>query len=118
MTTKEVAHKLAKMCRKGKVEEVKQELFTEDTLSIEPTECILPKETKGLKAIQQKADLFISMVVQFYNSTITNPFVAGDYFSVGWDTDIQMKGRQRQTMSEICLYKVKSGKIVSEQFFY
>jgi hypothetical protein len=118
MTTKEVADKLVKMCREGKVEEVKQELFTEDTLSIEPTEGILPKETKGLKAIQQKADLFISMVAQFYNSTITDPVVAGDYFSVGWDTDIQMKGQQRQTMSEICLYKVKDGKIVSEQFFY
>lgn len=118
MTTKEVADKLVKMCREGKVEEVKQELFTEDTLSIEPTEGILPKETKGLKAIQQKADLFISMVALFYNSTITDPVVAGDYFSVGWDTDIQMKGQQRQTMSEICLYKVKDGKIVSEQFFY
>jgi hypothetical protein len=118
MTTKEVADQLVKMCRDGQAEEVKQELFTEDTLSIEPVEGILPKETKGLKAIQRKAELFISMVEQFYGSTITNPFVAGDYFSVGWDTDIQMKGQERQTMSEICLYKVKDGKIVSEQFFY
>ena len=118
MTTKEVADQLVKMCRDGKVEEAKQELFTEDTLSIEPTEGILPKETKGLKAIQKKAELFISMVEQFYGSAITDPVVAGDYFSVGWDTDIQMKGQERKTMSEICLYKVKDGKIVSEQFFY
>ena len=118
MTTKEVADQLVKMCREGKVEEAKQEFFTEDTLSIEPAEGILPKETQGLKAIQQKAELFISMVENFYNDTITDPFVAGNYFSVGWITDIQMKGQQRQTMSEICLYKVKDGKIVSEQFFY
>ena len=118
MTTIEEAGQLVKMCRDGKVEEAKQELFTEDTLSIEPTEGILPKETKGIKAIQQKAELFISMVEQFYGSTITDPVVAGDYFSVGWDTDIQMKGQERKTMSEICLYKVKDGKIVSEQFFY
>ncbi|MEO6328687.1 MAG: SnoaL-like domain-containing protein [Ginsengibacter sp.] len=58
------------------------------------------------------------MVEQFYGSAITDPVIAGDYFSVGWDTDIQMKGQQRQTMSEICLYKVKDGKIVLEQFFY
>ena len=58
------------------------------------------------------------MVAQFYNSTITDPVVAGDYFSVEWDTDIQMKDQQWQTISEICLYKVKDGKIVSEQFFY
>ena len=118
MTTREVADQLVKMCRDGKVEEAKQELFTKDTLSIEPAEGILPKETKGLKAIQKKAELFISMVEQFYGSTITDPVVAGDYFSVGWDTDIQMKGQERQTMSEICLYKVKASKIVSEQFFY
>ena len=49
MTTKEVADKLVKMCREGKVEQVKQELFTEDTSSIERTEGILPKETKGFK---------------------------------------------------------------------
>ena len=118
MTTKEVADQLVKMCRNGKVEEAKQELFTEDTLSIEPAEGFLPKETKGLKAIQQKAELFISMLEQFYGCTITDAVVAGDYFSVGWDTDIQMKGQERKTMSEICLYKVKDGKIISEQFFY
>ena len=118
MTTKEVADQLVKMCRDGKVEEVKQELFTEDTFSIEPKEGILSKETKGIQAIQKKAKLFISIVEQFYGSTITDPVVAGDYFSVGWDTDIQMKGQERKTMSEICLYKVKDGKIVSEQFFY
>ena len=118
MTTKEVADKLVEMCRDGKVEEAKQELFAEDIISIEPAEGILPKETKGIKAIEKKAELFISMVEQFHDSTITDPVVAGDYFSIGWDTDIQMKGEQRKTNSEICVYKVKDGKIVSEQFFY
>jgi hypothetical protein len=118
MTTKEVADQLVKMCRDQKVEEAKQELFTNDTISIEPEEGILPKETKGLIAIQKKAELFIPMVEHFYGSTITDPFVAGDYFSIGWHTDIQMKGQERKTSSEICLYKVKDGKIISEQFFY
>jgi hypothetical protein len=118
MTTKEVADKLIQMCREGKVEEAKQEFFTENTLSIEPAEGFLPKETKGLQAIQQKANLFISMVEEFYGSTITDPIIAGDYFSVGWITDIQMKGEERKTSSEICLYKVAYGKIVFEQFFY
>lgn len=118
MTTKEVADLLVKWCREGKVEEVKLELFTDETLSIEPSEDMLPKEVKGLKEIQKKAELFISMVDQFYGSMISEPVVAGDYFSVAWDTDIRMKGQERQTMSEICLYKVKDSKIVSEQFFY
>ena len=118
MTTKEVADRLAQLCRDGKIEEAKVELFTADTLSIEPAEGILPKQVKGLKAIQEKAELFISMVEAFYGSTITDPFVAGDYFTVGWITDLQMKGQPRQTNTEICLYQVKEGKIIKEEFFY
>lgn len=55
ITTKEVAERLVKMCRDGKVEEAKEELFTENTLSIEPAEGILPRETRGLEAIRKKA---------------------------------------------------------------
>jgi hypothetical protein len=118
MTTTEVANLLVQMCRDGKVEEAKEILYTEDTVSIEPVEGFLPKEIKGMDAIRKKAELFISAVEEFYSHTITDPVIAGDYFSIGWATDIQMKGQSRQKTNEICLYKVKDGKIISEQFFY
>jgi len=118
MTTREVAVLLVDMCRKGKVEEAKEELFAHDIISIEPAEGLLPKETRGMDAIRKKAELFISMVENFYGSTLSDAVVAGDYFSIAWDTDIQMKGEARKTMSELCVYKTKAGKIVSEQFFY
>jgi predicted ester cyclase len=44
--------------------------------------------------------------------------VAGDYFSIAWMMDITMKGQGRVKMEEVCVYKVKDGKIVWEQFFY
>ena len=118
MTTKEIATRLVDMCRNGEVEEAKEALFAADIVSIEPVEGILPKETRGMDAIEKKAELFISMVENFYGSTISDPVVAGDYFSVSWDTDIQMKGEDRKTMSELCVYKTSAGKIISEQFFY
>ena len=118
MTTKEIATRLIDMCRKGKVEEAKEELFAQDIISIEPLEGILPKETKGMDAIRKKAELFISKVENFYGTTISEPVIAGDYFSVSWDTDLQMKGEERKTNSELCVYKIKDGKIISEQFFY
>lgn len=118
MNTTEIADELVKMCRDGKVEEVKEKFFTENTLSLEPREGVLPKEVRGLKAIQQKAAQFISMVDNFYGTKISEPFVAGEYFSVFWETDIKMKGEDRKTDKEICLYKTKNGKIISEQFFY
>ncbi len=118
MTTKEVADQLVAMCREGKVEEAKTRFFTEATMSIEPGEGLLPKESKGLQAIREKAALFISNVEAFYGSTISDPIVAGDYFFVYWETDLQMKGAARQVNRELCIYKVKDGMIESEQFFY
>lgn len=118
MTTKQIADRLVAMCRNGQIEEAKIEFFTDETMSIEPAEGILPREVKGLKAIQQKAELFISLVDEFYGITLTEPVIAGDYFSFGWETDIKMKGEDRKLNSEICLYQVKGDKIISERFFY
>ena len=118
MTAAEIANQLVTMCRQGQVEEAKEALFADDVVSIEPMEGLLPKETKGMQAIREKAKLFDSYVEHFYSNIISDPVVAGDYFSLAWQSDLQMKGQPRTTNSEICVYKVKDGKIISEQFFY
>ena len=118
MTTKEIAAVLVDMCRQGKIEEAKEALFASDIISLEPYEGLLPKETKGMDAIRKKAELFISHVENFYGNVISDPVVAGDYFSIAWHTDIQMKGEARKTNNELCVYKTSAGKIISEQFFY
>ena len=118
MTTKEIANRLVDLCRNGKIEEAKEELFAPGIISIEPREGILPKESKGMDAIRKKAELFVSMVDNFYGDTISDPVVAGDYFFISWISDLQMKGEPRQINSELCVYKTSGGKIVSEQFFY
>lgn len=118
MTTQEIANRLVAMCRNGQTEEAKEELFAQDIISIEPREGILPKETRGMDGIRKKAGLFVSMVEGFYSDTISDPIVAGDYFSLSWTSDLKMKGEPRQTNSELCVYKTSGGKIVSEQFFY
>lgn len=118
MTTKEIANRLVDMCRNEKVEEAKEELFSPEIISIEPGGGFLPKEVKGMDAIKKKAELFMSKVEKFYGVNISDPIIAGDYFSIAWDTDIQMKGEARKADSELCVYKTKDGKIISEQFFY
>lgn len=118
MTTKEVADRLVQICRQGKIEDAQKELFAEDAVSIEPDDSMGPRETRGLEGIKKKGEMFNSMMENFYGATISEAIVAGDCFSVAWDMDAQMKGRERMTMSEICVYKVKEGKIISEQFFF
>ena len=118
MTTLEIASQLVDMCRNGKIEEAKEELFAPDLISIEPREGLLQKETNCMDAIRKKAQLFVSMVDSFYGDTISDPIVAGDYFSLTWTSDLKMKGGPRQTNTELCVYKTSGGKIVSEQVFY
>ncbi len=118
MTTKEIADRLVFLCRNGKVEEAKDELFADDIVSIEPREGFLPKESRGMDAIRRKAELFVSMVDDFYGDVISEPLVADDYFSLSWASDLKMKGEPRKTNIELCVYKTTNGKIVSEQFFY
>ena len=117
MNTNAIANKLVEMCRAGQVDEVKELLFADD-INIEPREGLLPKITKGMNGIRKKATLFASVVENFYGNAISEPVVAGNFFSVSWDTYLQMKGETRTTNSELCVYEVKDGKIISEQFFY
>ncbi|MEP6927806.1 MAG: SnoaL-like domain-containing protein [Ginsengibacter sp.] len=118
MTTKDVANRLVEICRQGKIEDAQKELFAEDAISIEPDDSMGPKETKGLEGIKKKGEMFNSMMEKFYGATISEPVVAADCFSIAWEMDAQMKGHERSMMSEICVYKVKEGKIISEQFFF
>ena len=44
--------------------------------------------------------------------------VAGNWFSVAMSIDATYKDMGRVPMQEICVYRVRDGRIVSEQFFY
>src|SRR5664279_2651001 len=102
MTTKEVADRLVELCRQGKIEDTQKELYAEDAVSIEANDSMGPRETKGLEGIKKKGEMFNSMLENFYGSTISDPLVAGNCFSIGWNMDAQMKGQERMMMSEIC----------------
>ena len=117
MTTQQVADRLVELCRQGQIFPAQEELYADDAVSIEPD--IAPvKEVRGKKAIYDKGQLFQSMIVEFHGAQISDPLVAGRYFTIKWLMDVTMKDRGRSTMEEICLYEVKEGKIISEQFFF
>ena len=118
MTTTEVANRLLELCRAGKVEHAKEELFAEDIISVEPREGLLPVRARGTDAIRKKAGLFVSMVDDFFGDTISEPLIAGNFFTLVWTSDLKMKGEQRKLNTELCIYEVRDGKIISEQFFY
>jgi hypothetical protein len=118
MTTQEVANRLVELARQGKIDEVLQELFAPNAVSIEPNDTMGPKQVSGLPAIIEKSKMFGTMLEEVHGSNISDPLVTKNYFSLSWVLDATMKGRGRMAMEEICVYKVENGKIVSEQFFF
>jgi hypothetical protein len=116
-TTREVADRLVELCRQGQFEAAQTELYADDAVSIEaegaPVEVV-----EGLAAIMEKARQFMSTIEQFHGVVVSDPLVAGDYFTVSMALDTTAKGRGRVTMEELCVYEVDNGQIVSEQFFY
>lgn len=118
MTTTEVAHKLVELCRQDKIDEVLATLYADSAQSIEASDMMGSKVTTGLDGIKQKSADFQSSVEEFHSSTISDPIVGGNFFAITWSLDATFKGRGRMAMEEICVYHVKDGKIVLEQFFY
>ena len=118
LTTKEIASKLKKYCEAGKFETAQTELFAKDAVSIEPMASGgFDKETKGLDAIIKKGEKWNEMVTKTYSLEVSEPMIAGNTFSLVMRMDIDMKQGGRTDMTELCVYQVKDGKIISEQFY-
>ncbi len=120
MNTEQVAARLVELCRTGEYDQAQIELYADDAVSIEPKG--LPPgalgNAKGLPAIREKGRAFNESVEAMHGSSISDPQVAGNWFSVVMQLDATFKGMGRVDMREICVYGVRDGKIVHEQFFY
>jgi hypothetical protein len=117
MTTKEIAERLVALCRQGSFETAQKELFAADVINIEPYGTpAFPKETRGLDALLEKNRKFAAMIEQVHAVAISDPLVAGSSFACAMQLDMTIKGHGRVNNHELCIYEVKNGKIVSEQF--
>ncbi len=118
MTTQEVANRLVELCREGKYEQAVKELYAPEIVSVEP-EGVPNRTVKGFKAIAEKGAKFEAMLEKINTTVITDPIVAEHFFSIGMLMNVQMKGVPVAIdMDEICVYTVRDGKIVKEEFFY
>lgn len=115
MNTAEVAQRLVELCRQYAYETAQQELYAEEAVSLEPEGSPTPN-VKGREAIIAKGRAFLA-TIEIHGGTVSDPVVADPFFSIAMILDVT-KGGMRFTIEEVCVYEVKAGKIVREQFFY
>ena len=120
MTTQDIANRLSELFKENKWMEAQEELFSEDAVSIEPANAPTMglASVKGLDKIKEKAEQFNKMVEAVHGGYSSEPIVAGNHIAFAMGMDATFKGKGRQKMDEICVYEVKDGKIVKEQFFF
>ena len=88
-----------------------------DCVQIEPARAATTS-VSGLPAILAKEAAMQATVAETHSIVLSEPVIAGDYFSVSMVFDLTLQERGRVQLSEIGVYRVRQGKIVSEQFFY
>ena len=118
MTTQDVANRMNELFKENKWAQVQEELFSDDCESIEPAHAPGLKSVKGKAAIKQKGEDFNAMVEEMHSGWVSDVLVGGNYLTCAMGLDATMKGMGRMIMNEVCVYEVKDGKIVKEQFFF
>lgn len=118
MTTTDIANRFNELAQNGQWNDIQDEMFADNAVSIEPANSPGLKTTEGIKAIKEKGNKFGEMVEEMHGGYSNKPIVAGNHFAVAMGMDVTMKGQGRMKMDEICVYEVKDGQIVKEQFFY
>jgi hypothetical protein len=117
MSIHEVANRLVELCRKGQILEAQEELYGNEITSHEPAHSPAP-HTIGKEAVLAKGKYFASSIEERHGGSFGDPIIGGDYFSISCSLDATFKGRGRSQINEICVFQVKEGKIIFEQFFY
>ena len=118
MTTQEIANRLVELCRKGDFKKAQEELYADDAISIEQEASpAFAKETKGKKAIEEKGEKWNAMVEETKSITVSDPLVAANAIALTMRLNVVMKEHGPMDMTEVCVYKIKDGKIASEEFF-
>jgi hypothetical protein len=114
MTTQEIANRLIKICRNGDFLKAEEELYAQDIVHIEAN----GEEFNGLENVLLKEKQFLSKLDKRPLIKISEPLVAGDFFTVRLYMEFNHKELGEKIVDEIIVYKVNNGKIVYLKCFY
>mgnify|MGYP001549926099 FL=1 len=114
-TIHEIANRLTELVSEKKFIEAYVQLYAEDAESIDPLDTD-QQELKGLQVLVEREESFLSRTT-IHQINVSEPLVAGNHFAVNLTMDFTITGLERRTIDELCVYKVKDGRINSQQFF-
>jgi len=117
MTIDQIASRLVELCRRCEYDAAQKELYADDVVSVEP-DGTPGNVVRGRAALIEKNKMFHDTFA-VHGGSASDPVCADPFFSYAMSADVTDKrSGARFTISEICVFEVRDGKIVREQFFY
>jgi hypothetical protein len=113
MSTATVAARLIELCKEGKFIEAQHELYDTDIIRIEAD----GNKSVGASNMQAREEKFLASLEKIHIIDWSEPLIAGSYFTVILKMGIDIKKVGHRNVEEVCVYQVRNGKIVFEQFF-
>ena len=119
MNNQQIADRLWQLVDQGNYDQAYDELFHPEVVAIEPqlSEMGLGEVT-GIPAVKQKVAALSGGIGEIISREMSSPIVSANH--IAFTNIVAAKGKDGSNIniSEICLYTVENGKIISEQFFY
>jgi ketosteroid isomerase-like protein len=121
-TPLEVGQRLADLCRQNNNLQAVEELYAPNVVSIETRgDEHMPKRMEGIDAIRRKNQWWVDNH-ETHKWEVNGPWPKDDQFIVTMKVDVTSKvgpfAGKRMQFEEACLYTVRDGKIVQEEFFF
>jgi hypothetical protein len=114
-TIQHIARRLVTLCREQKFIEAYRELYGEEAESIDPMYSLMPP-ARGLITLIEREKQFLAKAT-IHKIEVSEPLIAGNYFACQIRMDFTIDDRGRNNVEELCVYHVKNGKIIRQQFF-
>ncbi len=119
MTNQEIANRLHELVKTGEYFKAYDELFSREVVAKEPQLAEMDlTEVKGIEAVKQKVATLGEGMAELKSRTMSDPIVTDSHIAFTKIVNGKLKDGNDFSLSEICLYKVHDGKIVSEEFIY
>ncbi|MEO0899805.1 MAG: SnoaL-like domain-containing protein [Bacteroidota bacterium] len=119
MNNEQIAARLHELVKAGDYFTAYDELFDNNAVAIEPQLAQMGLgEIKGLDAIKNKVGSLGEGIEALVSREMSAPIISANHIAFTNIVQAKMKDGSDFNLSEICLYEVKEGKIISEQFFY
>lgn len=109
-----IAQRLVELVNQQQFVEAYQELYSDDAWSIDPMYPEL-SPIKGLATLIDREKAFLQNV-KLNAVQASSPICTDNYFSITLSMDF-IAGDNHRQVTELCVYGVKDGKILSQQFF-